>query len=165
MEKEEKLPAAFPEVSNRGVCGHLRPVLPAPWAGGDAAMGGGWALGRPVDPAPGGEPVAPHVPGLAFYSPRPTLLAFSVHTREERRGNTRCPGKKGTSRGVCVQINTQRCLPAPSPALRGGLCQGALRGKPVLSREGSSTCPGHPPRDKRSPKFSVREGGSRWESL
>lgn len=176
MENKGKLPAAFPEVSHRGGCGRLRPVLPVPWALGRAAPrrcpgSGGGRAAQDARCIPlrwcGARDAACARPFL--QSPRPTLLAFSIHTWEEWWGNAPCPGKKVPSPGVCVQINTQccrreRCLCAawwrptasawgPVPG-RMVLPGAVLHGKPVpqaVSRQGSGTAPRTPTQGQAQP--------------
>lgn len=120
-----------------------------PVPGGGSSLppgsGGGWA-GVPL--APGFGAAMPQ--RQAFHpSPRPTLLAFSVHMWEAWRGNTQCPGERGPSLGLRVQINTQCCRPEPGP---GGSCPGALSSRWDPPRKAGPRGPqGSPSASPRTP--------------
>lgn len=87
-------------------------------------------------------------PGLPS-EPEANLLAFSVHMWEAWRGNTQCPGERGPSLGLRVQINTQCCRPEPGP---GGSCPGALSSRWDPPRKAGPRGPqGSPSASPRTP--------------
>lgn len=179
MENEEKLPAAFQEVSRWG----LRAPPPGPAC----------ALGRQLSGSGGdagdGRRRPLRTPGLSrawcgagdAARARPFILkpkANFISVFKSYEGGE--VGKRTMSReerplpGVCVQINTQCCLLRAQPraawrrlaAWARGLSRGpvlslSLHGKPVLRHQQRRLrhLPG-PHAGQTRPKFSVRKGRS-----